>query len=301
MQQLDFESAKTHFQEIIDSNLYSLTDNYIDNFLEETEFNEESVFEVVFVENVSGDFNWGYTGDGPTAPLTTVRNQEYNPVSWRNLIPSNAYLNNFQHTLAGFPETDPRLGMSVYMTGDTFNNGQTVLTADMQNGNTSQFHGETMKISWRKYMKIYKQSLSQADFAPGGINHRVIRYAEVLLNMAEAENETGNIPAALDYLNEVRSRPSVDMPPYPMAQHPANDKMDVVEIIMHERMAELGNEGIRNRDLLRWRQLGYIGGDNEPFGYFQPGRDELLPIPLMEIDNNPELGSAGISPQNPGY
>lgn len=59
MQQHDFEAAKIHLGDIIDSNLYSLTDNYFDNFMEETEFNEESIFEVVFIDKGDDGFNWG--------------------------------------------------------------------------------------------------------------------------------------------------------------------------------------------------------------------------------------------------
>ena len=127
----------------------------------------------------------------------------------------------------------------------------------------------------------------------------MIRYAEVLLNMAECENEEGNIPAALGYLNQVRNRPSVDMPEYPTSQYPANSKEDVVNIIMHEKMAELGDEELRNRDILRWRELGYF--DEDPLPYFEEGIDELLPIPASEINNNPELGNGEIPAQNPGY
>lgn len=299
MQQHDFEAAKVHLQEIVNSGIYSLTDNYLDNFMEETEFNEESIFEVVFIDKGDNAFNWGYTGDGANGAQATARAQEYNPVSWRNVIPSDKYLNNFEHTDAGAAKTDPRLDMSVYKTGDTFNSGLEILTNDMQNGNRSELQGEEIAISWRKYTLLYKLGFDEAQNVFRGNNHRMIRYAEVLLNMAECENETGNIAGALEYLNRVRARPGVEMPEYPTAQYPAGSKMDVVNIIMHERMAELGGEEVRNRDILRWRALGYFNED--PLPYFQTGKDELLPIPSTEIDNNPELGSAGVSPQNPGY
>ncbi|HLR33093.1 MAG TPA: RagB/SusD family nutrient uptake outer membrane protein, partial [Fodinibius sp.] len=67
MQQLDFAAAKTHLQEVIDSGQYSLADDYLDNFREETEFNEESIFEVAFIDKGDDAFNWGYTGDGANA------------------------------------------------------------------------------------------------------------------------------------------------------------------------------------------------------------------------------------------
>lgn len=314
MQHLEFDKAMTYLQKVINSPAnYRLLDNYYDNFKEETEFNDEQIFTAVFFDKGDDSFNWGYVGNGPNSAQSTVRNQEYCPVAWRNLIPSDKYLNNFEMTATGAAKTDPRLAMSVYRTGDTFNGGQNTLTADAQNGNSSTINGKTVKASWRKYMLLYKQSLEEATGThPGGNNQRIIRYAEILINMAECIIETNpsNISGALSYLNQVRSRPSVDMPPYPTAQYPANNKMDVIKIIMHEKMAELGDEQMRNLDIKRWRKQGYydqFGGDplggegSDPLPYFQEGRDELLPIPSAEVNNNPELGSGEIPAQNPGY
>jgi len=64
---------------------------------------------------------------------------------------------------------------------------------------------------------------------------------------------------------------------------------------MHEKMVEMGCEEIRNIDILRWRKKQYFTTD--PFPYFRKGRDELLPIPQAELDNNPKVNGH----QNPGY
>ncbi len=89
--------------------VYKLMDNYLDNFDEEHEFNAESIFEAVFFDRGDNNFNWGYTGDDqPNAqPQSTVRNQEYSPIAWRNLIPSNRLLNEFENTATGAAKTDP--------------------------------------------------------------------------------------------------------------------------------------------------------------------------------------------------
>lgn len=309
MQQLDFKTAKTYFQQIIDSNLYSLVDDYMDNFKKETEFNKESIFEAVFIDKGDNNFNWGYYGDGTNADQSTVRNQEYCPVAWRNLIPSDKFLANFEYAgVNGATKTDPRLHMSVYFSGDTYDHGTETLTDADQNGNSSTFQGKTMKISWRKYMLLYEQSHSDAQFHPGGDNQRIIRYAGVLLDMAECVLESSNgadINGALGYINQVRDRPSVNMPHYPTAEYPANTKMDVVKIIMHERMAELGDEEVRNIDMLRWEKEGYYK-NGDPLGgslpsYFDNANHLLLPLPQAEEDNNPDLGKNGIPKQNPGY
>lgn len=298
LQKGDYSAAKTALLAVKNSGLYSLNVPYGDNYLEETEFNNESIWEAVFFENKPNTFNWGGTGDDPSQAQGTVRNQEYSPIAWRNLIPSNKFLNEFENTATGAAKTDPRFAMTVYQTGDTYNNGASVLTADDQNGNSSIVNGVTKKISWRKFTIIYKHGKG-GDRAGGGNNQRIIRFAEVLLMLAECENELGNTAAAVDYLNQVRDRTGVNMPHYPTTQFPTSTKDQVTKAIMHEKTVELGDEEIRNRDILRWRKKGYFTTD--PLPYFKKGRDELLPIPQQEIDNNPQLGAGGINKQNGGY
>ena len=108
--------------------------------------------------------------------------------------------------------------------------------------------------------------------------------------------KAGNIASAVNYLNMVRSRPSVAMPAYPTANYPVSTKDQVFNAIVHERRVELNGEEIRNKDILRWRKNGKL--KTEPLAYFQKGKHELLPIPQQEIDNNPNVGIKG---QNPGY
>ena len=306
MQKGDYAGAKTALLAIPTTGAdgYALTDRYLDNFEVEGEFSKESIFEAIFVDKGDNNFNWGGNGvgDGPTADQSTVRNQEYCPVAWRNLIPSNKYLNEFENQATGAAKTDPRYKFSVYETGDTYNNGASVLAdADVQ-GPTSIVNGVTKKVSWRKFMLLYRESKSAAGFHPGGNNQRIIRYADVLLMLAECENEAGNISAAVGYLNQVRDRPSVAMPHYPTAQYPVGTKDQVTKAIMHERMVELGDEEVRNIDILRWRKKGYFPSvAPEPLTYFVANKHELLPIPQAEIDNNPQLAAGGINKQNPGY
>jgi len=300
MQKGDYAAAKTALQAVISSGLYSLMPNYSYNFDEEHEFNAESIFEAVFFDRGDNNFNWGYTGDDqPNAqPQSTVRNQEYSPIAWRNLIPSNRYLNEFEfQNGTTIPKTDPRYAFSVYQTGDKYFNNTVTLTDAAQNGNTSVVNGVTKKVSWRKFMLIYKDNNT---FHPGGINQRIIRYADVLLMMAECETELGSAASVVTgYLNQIRDRADVAMPHYPTAKYPCNSKAELMKAIMHERTVELGDEEVRNRDILRWRKKGYFTTD--PLPYFRANRDELLPIPQAEIDNNPDLGAGGINKQNPGY
>src|SRR5690606_19461016 len=209
----------------------------------------------------------------------TFRGQEYGPNAWRNLIPSNSLLDEYEMVANGDPKDDPRYGDSFYFIGDTYNNGNSVLE----------------NWGWKKYTKIYKAADEEQR---SGINMRVMRYAEVLLNMAEVKNALNKDGEAIDYLNEVRSREGVEMPPYPTANYPVDSPDEVFRAIVHERRVELAGEQIRNRDILRWRSLGKIPNViPEPIGYMSQ-KHLLLPIPQREIDGNAVLTQAD---QNPGW
>lgn len=306
MQKGDYAAAKTALQAITG---YQLTNRYLDNFEEETEFNSESIFEVVYFNPGDVGFNWGGSGvgDGQAGQQTTVRNQEYCPVAWRNLIPSTKYCEEFERTTAPLNDAkdDPRFGYSVYKSGDLFNNGTETLLDGDQNVVGTPIFNDSIKVSWRKFMLIYKQSKAFASSSnhPGGMNQRIMRYADVLLMLAECENElNGTEATVIGYLNQVRDRADVQMPHYPTARFPTGTKDERTRAIMHERMVELGGEEVRNIDIMRWRRKNYYPSIvPEPLKYFVANKHELLPIPNAEVNNNPKLNAEGIPAQNPGY
>jgi hypothetical protein len=109
----------------------------------------------------------------------------------------------------------------------------------------------------------------------------VIRYAEVLLMLAECEAEVGTPVQAALYINEVRARPSVNMP----AVAPAT-KNDALKAVMHERAVELAGEELASIDIIRWRKKGYFPSIMaDP----KPGQIDLFPIPNAETSTNPAL------------
>jgi hypothetical protein len=245
------------------------------------EFNAESLFEVAFSYDFGGS-SWDGTGQG-TQTEVTFRGQEYGPNAWRNVIPSVSLLNEYEKAANGDPKDDPRYQESFYFIGDKYFNNTRTLT-DMQ--------GNDPKISWKKYQRIYKAADEEQR---SGINMRIIRYTEVLLNLAECENALGNDAAAIDLLNEVRSRPGVEMPPYPTANYPVNSPDEVFRAVMHERRVELAGEQVRDKDIVRWRTLGKL--TTEPIPYYEP-KHALAPIPQQEIDSNAEISQED---QNPGF
>lgn len=281
MQKGDYAAAKTALLQVY--NKYSLV-NYLWNFDGDVrddggtlitsghEFNAESIFEVVFVDRGDNNFNWGYNGEGSTSPLSTVRNQEYG-ITWGNIVPSDRLLNEFE-------ANDPRYKFTVFEEGDQILTqsplGPLTLTAADMNVGTSTKNGVTIKRFFRKY-GIY--DWVNSGFHPGGLNHRLIRYADVLLMLAECEAEVGTPAQAASYINEVRSRPGVNMPPVAPAT-----KNAALEAVMHERSVELSAEQVSNIDILRWRKKGYFGSiipDRVP------GQVDLFPIPASETSTNP--------------
>jgi hypothetical protein len=149
-----------------------------------------------------------------------------------------------------------------------------------------------------------------------------LRYAEVLLNYAEAAAELGHTQEAVSALNEVRAR--VGMPDVPPD---GGLGRTLIERIRQEREVELAFEEHRYFDVRRWmigpdvytnghgiRVTGHLDPNGEPLIFSgQENRyryeyevievDErqwndrayFLPIPQDEMDRNPELA------QNPGY
>lgn len=293
LQQGDYNSAKAELEKVVSSGLYKLVDNYLDLTNEEGEFNSESIFEVVFSPS-NGAFNWsGPDGDGASAQEETIRTQEYSPIGWRNLIPSDKMINSYESLAKGDAKTDPRFNMSFWKAGDKFNNGNDTMNDENVQGNSSKLNGQTLKISWRKYSVLYK---SNSGFITSGINMRVMRYADVLLMLAECENELGNSARAIQLMNQVRARASVSMPAFPTKSYPVDSKAKVFEALQHERYVELAAEQVRNFDIIRWRKNKKA--TTEPIAYFVASKHELLPLPQTEIDNNPKVDQKD---QNPGY
>lgn len=135
------------------------------------------------------------------------------------------------------------------------------------------------------------------------------RYGEVLLNYAEAQYQLGNEDVCREYIDKIRSRPSVDMPPV-TESGPA-----LWERLVNERRIELVFEEHRFFDVRRWkiaedvfsedRTRMYIWKDPDSGklsydvrllheAYFPPHM-YWAPIPQSEIDKN------GLLEQNPGY
>jgi hypothetical protein len=90
--------------------------------------------------------------------------------------------------------------------------------------------------------KFSKNSVPYNDYIP------VIRYAEILLNYAEASANTGDLNMAIALLTAVRHRSN---PAYVFPPGSIDDQDDLLATIINERRIELLGEGFRTPDLLR--------------------------------------------------
>ncbi|QLE01959.1 RagB/SusD family nutrient uptake outer membrane protein [Galbibacter sp. BG1] len=265
-----------------------------DNGNVEGEFNEESIFEIVYNQAIGGD-QWDAGGSGVRE--TTFRGIEYAPTNFANIVVRPSFFDEFE-------DDDPRIKAYFYQTGDQYGGKLFKPEDDLPNPGVSRFGEEDEDGNvplefvlgtpvWRKYQNLDNQL--QDDFTYSGINFRVIRYADVLLMWAEAENELGNTGQAVQLLNRVRDR--VGMPNYGTAEmdsrgYPVNNQQQVFEAIVHERAVELAGEQTRFLDLKRW------GLAAQELDGFTAGKNDFLPIPQGEIDGNPQLTEED---QNPGY
>jgi len=122
----------------------------------------------------------------------------------------------------------------------------------------------------------------------GAEDIHVIRYADVLLMLAEALAEQNELPTAVSYLNQIRARAGVSE--YVFGTD-LNTQQEVLEAIYLERRLELAFEGQRWHDLVRTGRAMDVLGE---MGRFEP-HEVLWPIPVGEMDTAPNLT------QNPGY
>ncbi len=127
------------------------------------------------------------------------------------------------------------------------------------------------------------------------INHRILRYADVLLMLAEASNELNDGPTAESALEQIRFRASGLTAPDPTHTRTIVpfiayvNQAQMRQAIKNERRWEFAMEGYRFYDLVRWgdavTELGSLG--------YTP-RCQYYPIPQKAIDL-----SGGVLVQNP--
>lgn len=251
----DYIKAEEMLNNVIVSGNYELMEEFDHIWNRNYENNKESIFEVQFAD---------IGGSG-----TTTRNQSHLP----GVNGGTGSHPVTQRIFDAFKKDDPRRGYSIFKDGDVFapHLTSTNINLDFYNASWSP-----TGYNVRKGMVpiLYLQG--------GGTNQPIIRFADVLLMYAEATNENGKFQEALNAINKVRQRPSVDMAP--LSIETTATQKDIFEAIVYERQAELAFEGHRFSDLRRW---GLAEIELRSIGYLP--RHRFLPLPQLEVDINPQL------------
>lgn len=279
--------------QVIASNQYSLSKNFSDVFKDGLngagKNGPESIFETQCWVGANGtsdngnqwgtcqnvrqgsaslDWNLGWGWNTPTAKLVTA---------WDN--------------------TDPRKASTILYSGQ-YDGG----AATGGYGATLPAFGVIAQPYWNK--KVYSDPQMRAftgeilsNGAARWINHRILRYADVLLMLAEASNEMGDGATAAANLELVRNRASGNLganrtivPPIAFA-----NQAQMRTAIKNERRWEFAMEGYRFYDLVRWgdaiTELGSLGYTN---------RCRYYPIPQKAIDLS-KVNGTPVLVQNPEW
>ncbi len=138
---------------------------------------------------------------------------------------------------------------------------------------------------------IVKYFIQKEEASKGDVPFVAFRYADVLLSLAEIENElNGPTAKALDYLKQITERAGVT---YTIPADIQSSKEKFREFLLAERGRELYFEGWRRQDLIRFDKYIEFGLSQ---GYPAKEHMVLFPIPPQVI-----IESGGVVEQNPGY
>lgn len=247
-----WEAAAQATKAVLDAG-YSLCNDYQSVFLED---NAEIIFARYFTQANSTDFMlWngrngsnGFTGENPTQNLVNAYEMTNGELPYLNeelplkVNPASGY--DESNPYAG---RDPRFAASILYDGSVWAGRE-----------TETWHGgldspESSIGSWNASKTAYAlKKFMVESIPPAGSSVRpenpwiFFRLAEFYLNYAEIMYELGNDDVAREYLNKVRSRQSVQMPPVTASGDKLRDK------IRNERRVELAFEGHRFFDVRRW-------------------------------------------------
>ncbi len=278
-----WSEAADYALQIMNSGTFRIADNYLGLFLTKTQLgNPEIIFSTEYLspDNSTGDvedLNVFLGSYGCIQPIQDLVD-DYECIDGKYITESPLY----DPKDLTWVNRDPRLKLTMRnSTEEWFKN---------------QWNGQTGYVC-RKYL----------DFSvpyPWGYSNRnsdqdmvYLRYADVLLMYAEAKNEVnGPDPSIYVALDQIRSRPGVNMPPVDRAKY--NTQALLREKIRHERRIELALEGHRYFDIKRW-EIAHIkmplltNPAGIPLKFEQ--KHYLWPFQQSELDNNPKLV------QTPGY
>ena len=254
---------------------YRLMDNFADNFDEAHEYNAESLFEIIFDQ--AGGSNMWDNGETANSSQGTSMAVEYAAGSlggWFEAWASPKMIEIFTQEKRADGSFDIRAVESVAWDypGCIY----------YQKPFLENVTAEEAKQYWFLKYQNAKTRTQDVEALPSYINTRVMRYADVLLLLAEANLNQNKIEDAIVYIDQIRTRGG-NLPKYSGARTASA----VMNELVHQRAIEFFREGQRFYDLRRWGML------DEAIKAQDPQRAEqfsekyyYLPLPTKEIQTN---------------
>ena len=237
--------ARDYADSVITAGTHALRLNYQDVFVNECNYqvinDDDPIFEIPFAKNSTG--NTGYI-QGPS--YASYESATVGP--WGE-VKGNARLNAFYRFL--FRTNDKRRefvnGMWSYTYKQDATSGVMVDSIVINKGDYSVFNNK-----WSKLWTAEGATLGNTTTGATGINYPYMRYADILLMFAEADNELNDGPSdkAIDCLTQVHARAFEDGDPDFITAAQA-DKDAFRKAVLDERKWEFAGENSRWRDLVR--------------------------------------------------
>ncbi|HTJ50617.1 MAG TPA: RagB/SusD family nutrient uptake outer membrane protein [Cyclobacteriaceae bacterium] len=253
---------------------YSLVPVYKNNFLDSTQNNSESIFEIQHL-----------SGQSPS--LGSFLNQYFSPntsisAGYYLDAPTQNFIDEFETTSSAV--VDPRLDYTVGRVGNNWVNGEPFDPTWSPTGYLNRKHSQS------KY--------DAPVIGNSGLDYVYMRYSDVLLMKAEVLNELNRGVEAIVPLNLVRKRARESflydqglsgfgvIPTNLLPDVVYSDQLTLRAAIQHERRVELGFEFHRYFDLMRYgKQVAEAAMGSTGFTYTQ----RYFLIPQTELDTNPAI------------
>lgn len=262
----EWQKAAETAKLVIDSNQYDLWEDFAEVFKLTSRSGKESIFSVGFGDAGGAIIFWE-VGQFLVRLLPPQLSEEgvINAQGWQ--IPT-------QHLYDSYEPDDRRRAVTFI----------------------TEINGSSGPTTIRPYIQKYWDRVAEPKGNESSNDFPVIRYADILLIYAEANNELGNSDLAHEYINLVRKRARFDGTDYvnavPDYEGLSQDQMR--QAILEERKLEFVAEGQRWFDLARMQQLEEKVPEAKP-GVTPTAKHYRFPIPQREIDLNPNIS------QNDGY
>lgn len=242
-----WQAAADAAKAVIDLGIYSLYPNYKQQFVEK--YTEESIFFSLYNNQLerrhrierelypNGSQGYGQSGPSHNAVGKFEMLNGLLPENDPDYDPQNPYVNR-----------DPRFYAVILYDGAPWLERE--IETFLPGGMDSADGPEGWNASWSGYYwrKFVDESVTvPIEANTSNATWTFMRYAEILLNYAEAQFYLGNEEGAREYINEVRSRPGVEMPLV------TESGSVLEERLRNERFVELIAEEHRFFDVRRWK------------------------------------------------